>query len=224
MLSSFDPRKRSQRQSAPPRRVWRLSDPNALARVAKAKPFQDLVDLFAEPTPVTRTPQARARLEAVPDVNQLVKLEVETRQRLQAEVQVALQEAVQKLGLVQPPPSPRQGTGSAFAWMLLGLALGALVVFVLMGRAPHAPQAAEPPRPVPSTSPVCVAAEIAPVPVASAVPLADLPAIPTFSVSDLPKPKPKPLWVPPRRAPKVAVQAPPDPPSPADEDNPYDAQ
>lgn len=181
--------------------------------------------------PESERPPARTAMTAHPDVNQLVKLEVETRQRLQAEVERALAEAVDKVGAQRN----RTAAFSAFSWMFLGLALGSLAVYVLMVRA-HAsapppvvmapmstsPVAAMPPPP-PAPAPVCVAPEIAPV--VQSVPSA-LPLIPTFSVNDLPKPKPKLAWTPPKakavaKAAPTADEAPPEA-APMDDDNPYD--
>lgn len=282
MLSAVDPRKRPPagsdlvrgqvrtppRPSSLPRRVWRLSDPSALARltgrIGRPTPtpvpwiesdenvVRHLPDLIANvpsdsgehddlmstrelpvtrvsPTPIQAAPARRAdmreRFEAVPDLNRLVQTEMEARARLQLEVEAALQQAVAKL-------RPEMGSKptSPFAWLLLGLSLGGMLVFFMLGSNGHAtPQPmtiAAPPATQAAPPPVCVAPEIAPAPATSPASFdsAAIPAIPTFAVDALPKPKAKAVWVAPKRkAPATVASATIDTSKiEADSDNPYD--
>jgi len=268
---------RTPRPTNQPRRVWRLSDPNALqrltGRVAQPTPtpipwidsdehmvqsvqslVRELPDLSASvpdtddlaatrqlpivsavPTPTPTPPIAmvrhadvRARFEAIPDLNQLVQGEVDARARLQRDVEAALQEAVAKLQpeLGKKPTSP-------VAWLLLGLSLGGMLVFFMMG-ANHV-QSAQPVAmtmgttnpPAAAPPPVCVAPEIAPLSTitTTSVDALPMPIIPTFTVDALPKPKPKAVWSAPRRTVTPASTATASAPAieeTSDSDNPYD--
>ncbi len=260
---------RTPRPSTQPRRVWRLSDPNALqkltGRVAQPTPvpwvdsderlaavqssIRQLPDLTASipdtdeimatrqlpavapavPTPTPTPPittvrraDVRARFEAIPDLNQLVQGEVDARVRLQRDVHEALLAAVAKL-----QPELRKKPTSPVAWLLLGLSLGGMLVFFMLGpnQAPPAPPstivAAAPP---PTAPPVCVAPEIAPVSTVVAsvdgAQFLQTPMIPTFTVDALPKPKPKAVWIAPRRTATPAATA--AIAQDTESDNPYD--
>ena len=169
------------------------------------------------PTPpiaMVRRADVRARFEAIPDLNVLVKGEVEARERLQREVHEALVAAVAKL-----QPELRTKPTSPIAWLLLGLSLGGMLVFFMLG-AQHT-QPVQPATIVAAAQPVapppfCVAPEIAPV--STAVASVDpMPTIPTFTVDALPKPKPKAVWIAPKR-PKAAPAS----LDTTESDNPYD--
>ncbi len=174
------------------------------------------------PTVLPLRADARDRFDAIPDMNQLVKREVDARSRLQKEVEAALNDAVRKLHpeLQKKPTSPA-------AWLLLGLSLGGMLVFLLLGTQPVAAQtqAAAPmtivsaaaPTPI-GPAPVCVAPEIAPPTPVTLASTDGVFAIPTFAVDALPKPKPKPMWV----APVRHAAPTPAPTVEAESDNPYD--